>query len=72
MRHITIAIMISMAFGSPLLAQNTIDGILVEIEKNNTTLSALRERAKANTLGNKTGIYLTNPEIEFNYLWGMI
>lgn len=70
MRHITIAIMISMAFGSPLLAQNTIDGILVEIEKNNTTLSALRERAKANTLGNKTGIYLTNPEIEFNYLWG--
>jgi outer membrane protein TolC len=59
-----------MVFGSPLLAQNTIDSVLVEIEENNTTLSALRKRAEADKLGNKTGIYLTNPEIEFNYLWG--
>jgi outer membrane protein TolC len=59
-----------MVFISPLLAQNTIDSVLVEIEENNTTLSALRKRAEADKLGNKTGIYLTNPEIEFNYLWG--
>lgn len=70
MRNIIIALIISMVFGSPLLAQNTIDSVLVEIEKNNTTLSALRKRAEADKLGNKTGIYLTNPEIEFNYLWG--
>lgn len=59
-----------MVSGSPLLAQSTIDSVLVEIEKNNTTLSALQKRAEADKLGNKTGIYLTNPEIEFNYLWG--
>lgn len=70
MRNIIIALIISMVFGSPLLAQNTIDIVLVEIEKNNTTLSALRKRAEADKLGNKTGIYLTNPEVEFNYLWG--
>jgi len=70
MRNIIIALIISMVFGSPLLAQNTIDSVLVEIEKNNTTLSALQKRAEADKLGNKTGIYLTNPEIEFNYLWG--
>lgn len=70
MRNIIIALIISMVSGSPLLAQNTIDSVLVEIEKNNTTLSALQKRAEADKLGNKTGIYLTNPEIEFNYLWG--
>lgn len=70
MRNIMIALIINMVFISPLLAQNTIDSVLVEIEKNNTTLSALRKRAEADKLGNKTGIYLTNPEIEFNYLWG--
>jgi outer membrane protein TolC len=70
MRNKIIALAISMVFGSPLLAQNTIDSVLIEIEKNNTTLSALQKRAEANTLGNKTGIYLQNPEIEFNYLWG--
>ncbi|KKL22687.1 hypothetical protein LCGC14_2432960, partial [marine sediment metagenome] len=37
---------------------------------NNTTLSALKEKAVANKLGNKTGIYMQNPEVEFNYLWG--
>ncbi|WP_346856886.1 TolC family protein [uncultured Draconibacterium sp.] len=70
MRNIIIALIISMVFGSPLLAQNAIDIVFVEIEKNNTTLSALQKRAEADKLGNKTGIYLTNPEIEFNYLWG--
>lgn len=70
MRNIIIALIISMVFGSPLLAQNTIDSVLVEIEKNNTTLSALQKRAEAGKFGNKTGIFLQNPEVEFNYLWG--
>jgi len=69
MRNIIIALIISMVFGSPLLAQNTIDSVLVEIEKNNTTLSALRKRAEADKIGNKTGIYLQNPEVAFNYVW---
>ncbi len=65
---LTTAIII--ALGSTLFAQNTIENVMAEIEKNNTTLSALKEKAEANKLGNKTGIYMQNPEVEFNYLWG--
>jgi outer membrane protein, heavy metal efflux system len=55
---------------SPALAQGSVDRIVAEIEKNNTGLSALRQKAEAQKLGNKTGIYLKNPEIGFNYMWG--
>jgi outer membrane protein TolC len=44
--------------------------VLVSIEENNTTLKALRESAEAQKLENRTGIYLPNPEVGFNYLWG--
>lgn len=53
-----------------LSSQNTVDLVLAEVEKNNTTLVALRKSVNAEKIGNKTGIYLQNPEIEFNYLWG--
>lgn len=43
---------------------------LEEIERNNTLLSALRKQAEADKMGNRTGIYPSNPEIEFHYLWG--
>jgi len=69
MKNIIVLVVI-LALGSSLLAQNNIDSVLAQIERNNTTLSALEKRAEANALGNKTGIYLQNPEAEFNYLWG--
>jgi len=53
-----------------LFAQNNVDKVLSQIEKNNTTLSALRKSADAQKVGNKTAIFLKNPEVEFNYLWG--
>ncbi|KAA6317817.1 hypothetical protein EZS27_032090 [termite gut metagenome] len=53
-----------------LFAQNNIETILISIENNNITLKALREEAEAKKFGNKVGIYLANPEIEYNYLWG--
>ncbi len=56
--------------GSKLFSQTVIDKVLAEIEKNNTTLTALRKNADADKIGNKTGIFLQNPEVEFNYLWG--
>lgn len=59
-----------MAFSLNLYAQSDIDSVLAQIERNNTTLVALQNRAEADKLGNKTGNYLQNPEIEFNYLWG--
>jgi len=70
MKKIIIAIISVVVFGSSLLAQNQIESVLSEIEKNNTMLSALQKRAEAERVGNKTGIYLQNPEVEFNYLWG--
>ncbi|MCK4920593.1 MAG: TolC family protein, partial [Bacteroidales bacterium] len=43
---------------------------LSEVEKNNTTLIALRQSVEAEKIGNKTGIYLQNPVLELGYLWG--
>ncbi len=53
-----------------LSAQTQIESLLLEIEKNNTTLMALQKQVEANKLGNKTGIFLPNPEVEFEHLWG--
>jgi len=51
------------------IAQHAIDSVIMQIEKNNTTLSALRKSAEAEKIGNKTGIYLQNPDVGLNYLW---
>ena len=52
-------------------AQNTsIDKVLNDIENNNLTLKTLREEQKAEKLANKEDITLSNPEVEFNYIWG--
>ncbi len=53
-----------------LMAQTSIENVLHEIEQNNTILQALRQQAEAEKIGNKTGIYLANPEVEYHYLWG--
>jgi len=53
-----------------LSAQITIDSVLSAIEKNNTSLSAMRKSTDAEKFRNQTGLYLQNPEIVFNYLWG--
>jgi outer membrane protein, heavy metal efflux system len=65
-----IIILVIIALGLNLFAQNSVEKILAEIEKNNTTLSSLRKSVDAQKIGNKTGIYLQNPEAEFNFLWG--
>lgn len=54
----------------PLLAQNSVESVIAQIEKNNTTLSALQKSVEAEKTGNKTGIYLQDPEVTFNYMWG--
>jgi outer membrane protein TolC len=56
--------------GSSTFAQNSIEEVLNSVEQNNTTLKALKDNIEAQKLENKTGIYLPNPEVEFNYLWG--
>ena len=70
MKNLIITFISILIFSLNLFSQNNIDKILIEIEKNNTTLTALRKSLDADKIGNKTGIFLANPEIEFNYLWG--
>ena len=57
-------------FALSIEAQTSIEKTLQTIEANNTTLKALRESYNAEMLENRTGIYLPNPEVGFNYLWG--
>lgn len=66
-KTIIIAILLS---GFKLYAQSSIEAVLTEIEKNNTTLSAYRKSMDAEKTGHKTGLTPNNPEVEFNYLWG--
>ncbi|MDP2236496.1 MAG: TolC family protein [Bacteroidales bacterium] len=53
-----------------IFGQSQIENVLKEVEQNNTTLSALRKNTESEKILNKTGIFLQNPEVEFNYLWG--
>ena len=53
-----------------LNAQSSVETALKAIEENNNTLKALKETTKSQKLENKTGIFLSNPEVGFNYLWG--
>ena len=69
MKTIIITILILFT-GITLNAQTNINSVLTSIEENNTTLKSLRESADAQKLENRTGIYLDNPEVGFNYLWG--
>lgn len=52
------------------LAQTPVDSVLAMVERNNTTLPAYRKSADAMKIGNRTGLFPVNPEVEFNYLWG--
>lgn len=52
-----------------LIAQNSIERVLVEIGKNNTRLIALKKRVEADKIGSRTGIYPSNPELDVNYLF---
>lgn len=70
MKPLIIAVIAVVAFSSNLKAQSSLENILTEVDKNNSTLQALQKNADAEKIGNKTGIYLQNPEVEFNYLWG--
>lgn len=70
MKQLLLILTAVLTIGQFSAAQNNIDALLTEIENNNTTLSALRKTVDAEKMGNKTGIQLQNPEIEFHYLWG--
>ncbi|MDR1226442.1 MAG: TolC family protein [Prevotellaceae bacterium] len=65
-----IASLLLLSAGLTATAQSGYEAVLQQIEANSTTLDALRKQMEAQKLGNRTGIYLANPEVEFHYLWG--
>lgn len=65
-----IAGLVLLIFPNALFAQGQFDSVLSSIEKNNTTLVALRKNVEAEKVGHQTGNFLQNPEVEFNYLFG--
>ncbi len=69
MKTILINLM-TLLLASTLSAQKQMGEVLQTIESNNSTLKALRETTNAEKLNNRTGIFLDNPEVGFNYLWG--
>lgn len=69
MKKLIISILLLSA-GIFVKAQSRYNAVLQQIETNSTTLDALRQQMEAQKLGNRTGIYLVNPEVEFHYLWG--
>lgn len=69
MKRLFVSILL-VAIAFPVWAQSAMEAVLNEIESNNTALHALREQTEARKLNNLTGIYLQDPEVEFNYLWG--
>lgn len=59
-----------MAFAYSATAQDGYEDVLSRIEANSTTLQVYRKQMEAQKLVNRTGIFLSDPEVEFAYLWG--
>ena len=71
MKTHSLILFLVLSLNSFLISQDQVDNILLEIEKNNTTLLSLRYYAEAQNIGNKTDIFLPNPEVGINYLVGI-
>lgn len=65
----TIYSLLLLLMGPTVFAQSTIEDVLDRIAQNNSTLKALQQQIEAEKLNNKSGIYLSNPEVEFEYLF---
>jgi outer membrane protein TolC len=63
-------IMILIGINANSFAQNSIDYIVEQVEKNNSTLAAYKLDNQANKTGNKTGILPSNPSLGLNILKG--
>ena len=69
MKHIYLLICI-LFIPVAVFAQSPLETALKEIERNNPGLKAAAAGLDEDRLANRSEALLTNPEIEFNYLWG--
>jgi outer membrane protein TolC len=51
-------------------AQDGVERVVAQVEKNNTTLQALAQHVKADKLGARVGVFPENPELGFGFLKG--
>jgi len=65
-----ISIFMMIAWSLTLHAQGSIEQVLAEVERNNTTLAAQRQNAEAQVAASRTGLLPQNPEVGMAYLWG--
>ena len=70
MRRKIYSILLAIIIIAPLAAQDKLASVLNEIEENSTTLSSIRQQIETMKIENRTDIFLNDPEVEFNYLWG--
>ncbi len=70
MKRSVLNILIFSLFAAGVQAQTSVEQVLTQVQQNNTTLRALKQRADAIIIGNKTELFLPNPEVGFNYLFG--
>jgi len=70
MKKASLYILISLWGMMQLPAQSTMQAILIEVENNNKTLKAARQSADLQKIDARTGIYLPNPSVEYERLWG--
>lgn len=66
---IAIAVVLSVLTVSGQNTDGGEDFFLSSIERNNTTLIALRTEAEARKLENRTGITLADPEVGYKHMW---
>lgn len=69
MKRIIYSLLLAITITS-LSAQDRLTKVIEEIEVNSKTLNAIRQQIEAQKLENRTDIFLHDPEVEFNYLWG--
>lgn len=67
---ISILFVASSLFCEQVSSQNGIKNVLKQIEENNLTLKAEREKANIQQLDARVGSYLKNPDVEFEYMFG--
>lgn len=62
--------LIFLSFTVCCFGQGPLGKVLQEIEKNNPSLKAAAADVEAERIAGRAETLLTNPEVEFNYLWG--
>jgi outer membrane protein TolC len=68
MKKIIICIL-AVCFINSAYSSDQLDKILTQIRENNKTIKYLRELKEAKKLGNSTGLYPENPEVNVENLW---